>query len=37
MPIAVQCQGDGCYLSSKDGTVMWTAGGKSSHHSGNGG
>ena len=23
MPIVVQCQGDGCCLSSKDGTVIW--------------
>ena len=36
-----ESQGDGYYLSSKDDTVIlgvfWTAGGKSSHHSGNGG
>ena len=23
VPIVVQCQGDGCCLSSKDGTVIW--------------
>ena len=39
--VIVQCQNDGCSLTSKDGAVVWqsfgSVGGRLSHHPGNGG